>query len=131
MVLSKSFIISNNAAVFSWFLLLLWVMHFISYSQCNLPLFFPEEDNPGCYKSPSVTANLPPSGTMLEHLWIGSAIENWIVKFLAEEQLGIHVHMMAVYDIPGYADGIPDYNHTDYIDMEYWVWRHDVLVFHM
>jgi len=55
-------------------------------------LIYPESQNPGCYKAPQ---QLTPQVGVIEHTLLGSAVDNWIFKFLVEEQLGIGVRMVS------------------------------------
>ena len=91
-------------------------------------LFYPESLNPGCYKDAAYSKSLNPQLGILEHNWLGSAVDNWILKFLMEEQLGIGLKMVSSNDVP-YYDSDDAYglgrsairNNTLQIDLEFWL----------
>jgi len=62
----------------------------------------------------------------VEHSWLGSAVDNWILKFLIEEQLGVGLKMVSSNDLPPAVYGDSFFvNDTLHIDLEYWVYPPD------
>ena len=96
-------------------------------------LLFPEEKDPGCYKSPNAASSSPPQATLIEHAWLGSAVDNWILKFLAEEQLGVGVRMITWDAFLAATQGngtCGNYTGGNIVDLEYWVYpSHIIIIF--